>query len=52
VLEAIERLRGQTTTLLVTHRPERVLKPDQVLYLHDGKLSVVTAGLWSSEIAP
>ena len=31
VLDAIERLKGQTTIILVTHRPERVQKADQVL---------------------
>jgi ATP-binding cassette subfamily C protein len=50
VLEAIERLKGQTTTFLVTHRPERVQKPDQVLYLHGGKLSVATAQLSPSRL--
>jgi ATP-binding cassette subfamily C protein len=38
VLDAIERLKGQTTMILVTHRPERVLKADQVLYLQCGGL--------------
>ena len=37
VLEAIERLKGQTTIILVTHRPERVQKADQVLDLGGGE---------------
>ncbi len=48
VLEAIERLKGQTTIILVTHRPERVRKADQVFCLHGGKLSVTTASIENS----
>src|SRR3954451_1443211 len=44
VLEAIERLKGQTTIILVTHRPERVQSPDHVLTLQGGTISVAHAG--------
>jgi ATP-binding cassette subfamily C protein len=43
VLEAIERLKGHTTIVLVTHRPDRVQAADQVLTLRDGKLLAATA---------
>jgi ATP-binding cassette subfamily C protein len=40
VLDAIERLKGQTTIILVTHRPERVQNADQLLHLRRGELLV------------
>ena len=42
VLSAIERLRGQRTVLLVTHRPEPIAIADQVLAL--GSPSIVSGG--------
>jgi ATP-binding cassette subfamily C protein len=48
VLEAIERLKGQTTIILVTHHPERVQKADQVLDLGRGE-PLGSAQLKSSE---
>ena len=43
VFEAIEHLKGQTTIMLVTHRPERVQNADQVLLLVGGTLSPAAA---------
>jgi ABC-type transport system involved in cytochrome bd biosynthesis fused ATPase/permease subunit len=38
VLEAIARLRGQRTVLIVTHRPEPLAVADVVLRLEAGSL--------------
>ena len=41
VLEGIEELKGHTTLILVTHRPERVRSADQTLFIEDGKIGPV-----------
>src|SRR3954451_4802875 len=43
VFEAIEHLKGQTTIMLVTHRPERVQNADHLLFLVGRKLSPAAA---------
>ena len=41
VLNGIEALRGKLTMILVTHRPERVYRPDQTLRIDNGTLKLI-----------
>lgn len=37
-METIEKLRGETTVLLVTHRPSHALLADQIIFMHCGRV--------------
>ena len=46
ILDAIERLRGHVTTLLITHRLSAVRRADHIYVVEDGR--IVESGTWDA----